>query len=83
MYIAIKNLRFKLKSKKNHTKITNFKCEFCPLVHMHLKCVLFYEFLRNEIESQIFWQCISIDALWMCVVSKILETPKYVYLNGF
>ena len=38
-------------------------------------------FCKNDFESQILWQCTSIDALLVCIVSIFLKTNKYGF-NG-
>ena len=60
------NLRFKLNLK----------------IHMHWRqnstwnLLFSYEFLQNEFESQILWQCTSIDAVWISIISIFLNAPR-------
>jgi hypothetical protein len=76
------NLRFKLNI-KIHTKITNLRGICTRRQNSAWNLLFSYEFLQNEFESQILWQCTSIDAVWMSIILIFLKAPKYVYLGGF
>ena len=55
MYSCAK-VGMKTQTRKNHTKVTNFRCRilsFSVQLYMHLKFVIFVEFFKSKFASQL------------------------------
>jgi hypothetical protein len=66
-----KKVEIQTQTRKNHTKMKNMSCalkdeiqEFCLLVHMNLKFVIFVNFLKCEFEFQTF----SCEYIFVCTM---------------